>query len=56
MVKKHMVELICHCFEYTREDIEQDFIENGRSTVMEKITIEKKMGTCECAARNPSGR
>jgi len=51
-----MRDLICYCFDYTDEDIRQDFIRNGRSTIMEKIEAEKKMGTCQCATRNPGGR
>ncbi len=51
-----MSDLICYCFEYTAEDIRQDFLKHGRSTIMEKIAMEKKMGTCACATKNPSGR
>lgn len=47
---------ICYCFGYTRKDIKKDFIVNGRSLIMEKIMAEKKMGTCECATKNPSGK
>lgn len=48
--------LICYCFEYTRHDIEQDLIKNGRSLIMEKIMAEKKAGGCDCANQNPKGR
>ena len=47
---------ICYCFEYTREDIERDILENGRSKIMEKIIAEKKLGGCQCATKNPRGR
>jgi len=36
-----MMDLICYCFDYTHEDIEQDVMKNGRSTIMEKIMAEK---------------
>jgi len=49
-------DLICYCFEYTRNDIKQDLIRNGRSVIMEKITAEKKAGGCDCAKKNPKGR
>ena len=49
-------DLICYCFSYTRRDIEQDFINNGRSLILEKISAEKKAGGCDCAAKNPKGR
>lgn len=48
--------LVCYCFEYTRNDIERDFIQNARSLIMEKITAEKKAGGCDCANKNPKGR
>jgi copper chaperone CopZ len=48
--------LICYCFNYTKDDIEQDFIKNGRSLIMESIAGEKKAGGCDCAIKNPKGR
>ena len=50
-----MADLICYCFQYSRADIKTDYIKHGRSTIMEKISAEKKMGTCECATKNPTG-
>jgi hypothetical protein len=49
-------DLICYCFGYSGEDIEQDYLNNGRSTIMEKIQMEKKFGNCQCAVENPKGR
>ena len=49
-------DLVCYCFEYTKKDIENDFNENGRSLIYEKIAFEKKAGGCNCAAKNPSGK
>jgi hypothetical protein len=37
-----MDNLVCYCFNYSAEDIEQDYLNNGRSTIMEKIQMEKK--------------
>jgi hypothetical protein len=48
--------LICYCFEYTRQDIEDDLKKNGRSLIGEKIQAEKKSGNCQCASKNPKGR
>ncbi len=47
-------QLICYCFGYTRHDLEQDFIKNGKSTIMENIMAEKRLGGCQCATQNPS--
>jgi cation transport ATPase len=49
-------DLICYCFGYTLNDIQQDFIKNGRSLISEKIAAEKKAGGCDCANKNPKGR
>jgi hypothetical protein len=49
-------DLICYCFGYTRRDIEQDVIKNGRSLILEKIAAEKKAGGCDCSTKNPKGR
>ena len=51
-----MSDLICYCFEYSREDIQQDFLAHGRSLIMEKIKNEKKLGTCQCTTKNPGGK
>ena len=49
-------DFVCFCFRYTKKDIENDFIENGKSMILEKIAFEKKNGGCDCATRNPKGR
>lgn len=49
-------DLVCYCFEYTKDDIEQDFIKNSRSVIMESIAAEIKVGGCDCAIKNPKGR
>jgi hypothetical protein len=52
----NMDDMICYCFNYTAADIERDVLTNGRSTIMEKILSEKKIGGCQCADKNPKGR
>jgi len=49
-------ELVCYCFHYTKKQIEKDYIDNGRSMIIEKITLEKKNSGCDCAQKNPKGR
>ncbi|MDQ1335379.1 MAG: hypothetical protein QG552_2329 [Thermodesulfobacteriota bacterium] len=49
-------ETICYCFGYTTEDIQNDLLRHGRSTILEGIQKEKKAGGCNCAAKNPKGR
>lgn len=49
-------DLVCHCFQYTRGEIENDYRDNGRSMILDKIANEKKTGGCDCAKKNPKGR
>ena len=49
-------DFICDCFEYTAEDIRQDYQENRHSTIIDKIQVEKKFGNCQCSVKNPKGR
>ena len=49
-------DLICYCFRYTKRDIEQDFIKNDCSTILEKIKQEKSIGSCQCEVKNPTGK
>lgn len=49
-------DLICHCFEYTRKNIEKDYLDNGQSMILESIKLEKKTGGCNCTTKNPEGR
>lgn len=49
-------EIICFCFDYSRQDIIDDALKNGRSFILERIIAEKKSGGCSCAKKNPKGR
>ncbi len=49
-------DLVCHCFHFTRGQIEKDYVDNAHSTILEKIRNEKKAGGCDCARKNPKGR
>lgn len=55
-IKFESDELVCFCFEFTRHDIEQDYIKNGQSMIMAKIASEKASGGCDCAIKNPKRR
>ena len=49
-------DLVCYCFEYTKQDIEQDFINHGHSKIYEKIKTEKRNKGCNCEVKNPKGK
>ena len=54
--QQQIEDLVCYCFGFSKQDIEQDLVENGRSLIMEKIMTEKKTGGCDCKNLNPKGR
>jgi hypothetical protein len=49
-------ELVCYCFNYTKSRIVNDYVENGRSVILEKIASAKKAGGCDCTIKNPKKR
>ncbi|MGL1930586.1 MAG: hypothetical protein OCC45_02370 [Desulfotalea sp.] len=49
-------DLVCYCFEYTKRNIEDDFIKHGKSKILEKIKTEKKNKGCNCEIKNPKGK
>jgi cation transport ATPase len=53
--ERQIKDLICYCFQYTKHDIKQDLMKNGRSLIMERIMKEKKTGGCDCKNLNPKG-
>lgn len=46
---------VCYCFDYTKKMILDDLIQNGHSTLKERITNEIKIGNCQCQIKNPEG-
>jgi len=52
-----MSQLICYCFEYTEDDIINDFRNNhGKSAILERITEARKNNTCQCDDKHPEKR
>jgi hypothetical protein len=50
-------DVLCHCFGYTRRDIEADCAaHHGHSTILDRITAEIRAGTCDCLHKNPKRR
>lgn len=47
---------VCYCFGFTREDIENEIAETGRSAIADRIKTEIKAGNCACEVKNPAGR
>jgi hypothetical protein len=49
-----MNDLVCYCFEYPADDIQEDVTaNNGRSTILEEIAAAKKAGGCHAPPRIP---
>ena len=52
-----MNDLVCYCFGYSVQDIEEDVMAHGgRSTILEGIVAAKKVGGCHCETTHPEGR
>lgn len=49
-------DLVCHCFQYTRRDIEEDYKTYGESKILQKIKDEKRNNSCNCEVKNPKKR
>ncbi len=49
-------DLVCYCFLYSRQDIEDELRASGDTTIFDRITAEVKAGNCACEVRNPSGK
>ena len=49
-------DLVCYCFEYTKKNIIEDYVENGFSKILEKIKKEKSSKGCSCEIKNPKGK
>jgi len=49
-------DLVCYCFLYSRQDIEDELSTSGETTIFDRITAEVKAGNCACEVRNPSGK
>ena len=49
-------DLVCYCFLYSRQDIEDELKASGEPTIFERISAEVKAGNCACEVRNPSGK
>lgn len=46
---------LCYCFGHSAESIRNEWVETGKSTVLESIKAEVKAGTCHCEVTNPGG-
>lgn len=49
-------DLVCYCFLYSRQDIEDELRTSGDTTIFDRITAEVKAGNCACEVRNPAGK
>jgi hypothetical protein len=49
-------DLVCYCFQISREDIEQDVRESGGQAVPQFIRSEIRAGHCDCETLNPTGK
>ena len=49
-------QLVCYCFEHTREAIQTDFQNHGASNIEANIREQVAAGSCSCEFKNPKGK
>ncbi len=49
-------QLVCYCFEHTREDIQGEYRRQGESRIEASIREQVVQGACSCEVKNPTGR
>lgn len=49
-------QLVCYCFEHTREDIQREYRQQGESLIEASIREQVSQGACSCEVKNPTGR
>ena len=49
-------DLVCYCFLYSRQEIEDELRASGETTIFDRITAGVKADNCACEVRNPSGQ
>jgi hypothetical protein len=47
--------LLCYCFGFTGDEIRDEILTTGRSTIQQRIAAEVKAGKCDCERLNPQG-
>ncbi|RLB75610.1 MAG: BFD-like (2Fe-2S) protein [Deltaproteobacteria bacterium] len=48
---------ICYCFNHGEEEIRQDVLNNGgTSIILETILNAKRQSSCQCITKHPEGR
>lgn len=47
---------ICHCFHFSRSDVESEIERSGTSTIGQRISAYIKQKLCACEVRNPTGQ
>ena len=49
-------ELVCYCFDHTKEAIQEDFRKHGVSRIEAGIRTAVEAGQCSCEIKNPKGK
>jgi hypothetical protein len=46
---------VCYCWSFTEDQIVEDLLAHGRSTIRDYILEEVRAGRCACETLNPAG-
>ena len=48
-------QMVCYCYEHTKDEIQEDFEANGESRIEARIREEVTADSCSCQFKNPKG-
>ena len=48
-------QMVCYCFEHTKDEIQEDFKAHGESRIEASIREKVTAGSCSCEVMNPKG-
>ncbi len=49
-------QMVCYCFEHTKDAIQEDFKAHGESRIEARIREKVTAGSCSCEVKNPKGK
>ena len=49
-------QMVCYCFEHTKDAIHEDFKAHGESRIEARIREKVAAGSCSCEVKNPKGK
>ena len=49
-------DMVCYCFQHTKQNIKDDYLTHGKSTIEMDVRQKVKEKLCTCEESNPTGK